>query len=318
MKRIFCTSDVHPRDRFDFWHSVACAQIVGHDSIPAQPKSFAANIDFGTVADIGVVRFSNSPMRVFRTAEQVAKAGSDEIFVCRQDSGNLSIDQDGRAVALQTGELTLLDPLMPYVADFSERSETLVLKLPRRLLEARLGPSRPMIGKRFGWETQFQQWVSLFLATLPNVVADLTRPAEAILQNQIVDLIALSLSEASGGSRSRISSARSAALLTVQSVIEARLAYPGLNSSVVAKAAGVSVRYANSLLAAEGESIMSRILARRLDRCMVALGDRKHDHLTISEIALGWGFSDMTHFGRSFKAKYKMLPSEYRKLSKMR
>jgi AraC family transcriptional activator of tynA and feaB len=113
MKRIFSTLNIHPRDRFDFWHSIACATIVGHDSIPAQPSLFSANIDVGPLTEIDVVRFENSPMRVSRTAAQVAKACSDELFVCRQDSGSLSIDQDGHAVTLRAGELSLLDPRCP-------------------------------------------------------------------------------------------------------------------------------------------------------------------------------------------------------------
>jgi AraC family transcriptional regulator, positive regulator of tynA and feaB len=318
MKRIFSTLNVHPRDRFDFWHSIACATIVGHDSIPAQRNLFSADIDVGTLAEIGVVRFENSPMRVSRTAAQVAQACSDELFVCRQDSESLSINQDGHSVILRAGELSLLDPLMPYAADFSKQSQTLVLKIPRRSLEARLGPSRPLIGKSFGLGTPFQKWVSSFLATLPGVVEKLGQPAEMVLQAQIMDLIALSLAEAGAASKPRISSARSVALLAVRAAIEARLTNPSLNSSMVANAAGVSVRYANALLATDGKSIMSLILARRLDRCLAALEDRKQDHLTISDIALSWGFSDMTHFGRRFKAKYKNLPSEYRKLSKMR
>jgi AraC-like DNA-binding protein len=36
----------------------------------------------------------------------------------------------------------------------------------------------------------------------------------------------------------------------------------------------------------------------------------------VSEIAYGWGFSDMTHFGRRFKAAYGLLPSEYRRANR--
>lgn len=318
MKRIFSTSNVHPRDRFDYWHSIACAQIVGHDSIPAQRCLFSAEIDVGAVGDIDVVRFENSPMNVSRTGARVAEACSDELFVCRQNSGSLSINQDGHAVTLQAGELSLLDPLMPYAAAFSKQSQTLVFKIPRRRLEARVGPSRLMLGKSFGSATQFQQWVSSFLATIPSAVGSPGRTAEIVLQAQMLDLIALSLAEAGAASRPRISSARSTSLLAVRAAIEARLSDPSLNSAIVANAAGVSIRYANALLAGDGQSIMTLVLARRLDRCLAALEDRKHDHLTISDIALGWGFTDMTHFGRSFKAKYKILPSECRKLSKMR
>ena len=316
MKRIFSTSEVHPRDRFDFWHSVACATIVGHDSTPKQRHCFAADLDAGGLADIGIVRFDNSPMKVSRTALQVARSNSDELFLCRQGAGSLSIDQGGKELILRAGELAILDPLMPYAAEFTGQSQTLILKLPRRSIEARLGPSRSLIGKSFGSATPFQEWVSSFIATLPSVVEKLGHRAEMVLQAQILDLIALSLAENGTQSKPRISSARSVALLAVRAAIELRLTDPKLNSAVVAGAAGISVRYANALLAEDGESIMSLILTRRLDRCRAALEDRKQDHLTISEVALGWGFSDMTHFGRSFKTRFKILPSEFRKRSK--
>ena len=41
-------------------------------------------------------------------------------------------------------------------------------------------------------------------------------------------------------------------------------------------------------------------------------------HRTVTEIATGWGFSDMTHFGRRFKAVYGVLPSEFRRLKKQK
>jgi AraC family transcriptional activator of tynA and feaB len=110
-----------------------------------------------------------------------------------------------------------------------------------------------------------------------------------------------------------ISSARSVALLNVRAVIESRLSDPHLNATSVAEAAGVSIRYANALLAEENTSIMRLVLAMRLARCRQALEDPFQDNRTVSEIAYGWGFSDMTHFGRCFKAMYDVSPRDYRK-----
>ncbi|WP_425304893.1 helix-turn-helix domain-containing protein [Bradyrhizobium erythrophlei] len=81
----------------------------------------------------------------------------------------------------------------------------------------------------------------------------------------------------------------------------------------MAEAAGVSVRYANGLLAKERSSIMRLALSMRLQRCRQALEDSRQNHRTVSEIARGWGFSDMTHFGRSFRAMFGMLPRDVRK-----
>jgi AraC-like DNA-binding protein len=160
------------------------------------------------------------------------------------------------------------------------------------------------------------RWTSSFLAMLPGVAGRMTPAAEEVAKNQILDLIAVSLLNARGVLGPCISSARSVALLNVRAAIESRLSDPGLNATSVAEAAGVSIRYANALLAEENTSIMRLVLAMRLARCRQALEDPLQDHRTVSEIAYGWGFSDMTHFGRCFKAAYDVSPRDYRKNSK--
>jgi hypothetical protein len=46
----------------------------------------------------------------------------EELFVCRQLSGMLALEQNGREVALQSGDVTALDPQMPYLAKFPSGS----------------------------------------------------------------------------------------------------------------------------------------------------------------------------------------------------
>ena len=113
----------------------------------------------------------------------------------------------------------------------------------------------------------------------------------------------------------RLSSARSLVLVNVRAAIEARLSDRSLDAATVAAAAGVSVRYANAVLAADGTSITRLIWSRRLERCRQALQDPIQMHRRVSEIAYSWGFSDMTHFGRSFRAAFGSLPSEYRRIA---
>jgi AraC-like DNA-binding protein len=81
----------------------------------------------------------------------------------------------------------------------------------------------------------------------------------------------------------------------------------------VAEGAGISVRYANTLLSLEDTSLERYIVQRRLDCCRQALDDPIHARRSISEIAFEWGFSDLSHFGRRFKAAFGASPSEYRR-----
>ena len=73
------------------------------------------------------------------------------------------------------------------------------------------------------------------------------------------------------------------------------------------------MRYANALLAEEGLSIERLIVQRRLERCRLALSDATQAHRTIGDIAYGWGFSDLSHFTRRFKAAFGSAPSDYRR-----
>lgn len=128
MQTIFSTDDVHPRDRFDYWHRIACKTIVEHDCRPECRTNFNATLQGGSLGDLGLLLFENSPMEVSKN-----RAAADELFVCRQMAGRLAVEQSGREAVLDAGDMTLLDPLLPYTAKFFPGSKLLVLKLPRRL-----------------------------------------------------------------------------------------------------------------------------------------------------------------------------------------
>ena len=153
---------------------------------------------------------------------------------------------------------------------------------------------------------------SAFVAMLPEHVGSMSPIAETMVKEKLLDLLALMLTKATGTYRPKLSSSHSLVLIKVRAAIEARLRDPALNAGAVCAGAGVTVRHANSVLAREGTSIVRLVQARRLDRCLRAMEDPLQAHRTLSEIAYAWGFSDMTHFARRFKAAYGILPSAYR------
>jgi AraC family transcriptional regulator, positive regulator of tynA and feaB len=207
---------------------------------------------------------------------------------------------------------------LAYEGRFLARSSTLVIKLPRRLLEARVGGVTDMTARIIRPHDDEAGLASALVALLPDHAAGLAPGSEALIRDQVLDLAAVSLMKVSRGGPARISNARSLVLLKVRAAVEARLCDPALSPEAVARAAGFSVRYANAVLAEQDLSILRFIQSRRLERCRQALEDPAHDHRTVSEIAFGWGFSDMTHFGRRFKAAYGRLPSEVRKARRAR
>jgi AraC family transcriptional regulator, positive regulator of tynA and feaB len=312
MKTIFSTNGVHPRDRFDFWHEVACRNLIDHSSIPQCRQSFEATIETGILGSVALILFETSAMDVTRSAKNLSHADDDDLFFCRQLAGSISLEQAGSRALLNAADLMLLDPLLPYQANFSSHSKMLVLKIPRRALEARVGNTRSMVAKVLSPTDAAHRWTSCFIEMLPDLAGELPNAAEALAQEQTLDLIGTSLLTATRPSRQGNSTVRSMALMNVRAAVELLLSNPSTGRADVAQAARVSVRYANALLAEQNTSITRLIQTRRLARCRMALEDPLQKHRTISDIAYGWGFSDMTHFGRSFKATYGLSPRDYR------
>jgi len=313
---VFSTLQVHPRDRFDYWHSVACSNITDHASVAECRHSFEASLQCGNIGDIGLVQFENSAMAISHTQYHADRSALDNLLVCRQDAGSLAVQQAGRELTLETGTITLIDPRLPYEGKFSSGSRLLVFKIPRHLLEVRLGNARNIAALPLKSLDGKNSLISTFLAMLPTHTGRLDITTENIIQNQALDLLASSFASALDKSSLPISSMRSLTCFRVRAAIEKHLVDPSLDAKRVAEAAGVSVRLANAALAGDNTSISRLLLERRLARCKAALGDIRQIHRTVSEIAYGWGFSDMTHFGRKFKAAFGMLPSEYRHLAK--
>lgn len=105
MKSVFSTKGVHPHDRFDCWHSIACAKIVNHSSRPERRADFQAEIETGSLGNLELVVFECSPMQVSHTHAHIGRVGSDDLFVCRQVFGELSIEQETRRADLNSGDL---------------------------------------------------------------------------------------------------------------------------------------------------------------------------------------------------------------------
>ena len=310
MRTIFTTSDVHPRDRFDYWHSVACREIVEHESLPVSRVHFEAAIEVGSVGALDLVAFQNSPLSV-EHGQAHTRRSSEQLFLCRETSGSMSVEQDGRQITLHPGDMTLLDPALPYSASFSSGSRTLVLKLPRRELQARLGKTRSMAARLIQLGSAEDSLTSSFNAALPALVGEMRPVCEQLVANFMLDLIALSLAKAIEGTTPRISSSKAMAILQIRAAVKARLTDPDLDVQSIADAVGLSVRYANDILASQDTSIGRLILTERLERCRQAFEDPAQSCRSVSEVAFGWGFSDLTHFGRCFKKTYGMSPRDY-------
>jgi hypothetical protein len=184
MRKLFSTTDLHPRDRFDYWHDVACREITMHDSVPENRLAFEAELQTGSLAEIQFLNVKSSPTQVAHATRHIGRATDDELLVCRQLSGQVMFEQNGREVMLEAGDVTLLDPLLPITGSFSAPQDLLVLKVPRLALEARVGKSSQMVACAIKASEAEGGLTSSFLAMLPGYADRMQPPAAETVSTQ--------------------------------------------------------------------------------------------------------------------------------------
>jgi AraC family transcriptional regulator, positive regulator of tynA and feaB len=91
--------------------------------------------------------------------------------------------------------------------------------------------------------------------------------------------------------------------------IETNLGDASLSPSKVAAAHNVSLRYLHLVFAEQSTSVGQWIRRRRLMNCRRELSWGGPSR-SITEIAFHWGFNDMSHFSRTFKAHFGASPRE--------
>jgi AraC-like DNA-binding protein len=87
---------------------------------------------------------------------------------------------------------------------------------------------------------------------------------------------------------------------------------PDLSPQMVAAYCGISVRTLHVRFATLGQTFGKWLLETRLNACGKALRDPSRQTRTISEIAYSCGFNDLSHFSKTFRARFDMSPGEWR------
>ena len=61
-----------------------------------------------------------------------------------------------------------------------------------------------------------------------------------------------------------------------------------------------------------GQTFGRWVRDNRLEACRTALRDENQRALNISQIAYRWGFNDLSHFNKTFRARFDQSPREWR------
>ena len=308
----FSTRDVHPRDKKEYWMSVASSVFFELDCTPRDKAVFNADMKLTELSDLRFITINTDECVVVRSADIIKRAQSDELILCIQLSGSVRIEQGHTVACLRPGDCCLYDSSRPHRIEVPEKAGLLTVKMGRQNLERRLGRLERFTGRLLRRESSVASIMTGFWRLLPERVESIDGHAASRIAFQALDLLATALEEGSAENQ-QSSTCRALTILRVKDIIEIHLGNPDLTCADIAAKAGISRRYLSHLFEAEGISLQAYIKRRRLEKCREAFESRHQVSRSISDISFGWGFKDAGNFSRSFKECFSEPPRHYRK-----
>lgn len=154
------------------------------------------------------------------------------------------------------------------------------------------------------------QYLGLLRETMAGAPARLWEAA----MSHIHDLAAVAIGSTRDGAEiANGRGVRAARMQAARSDILANLTSPNLSISAVAARQGITQRYLHMLFEETGLSFSQFVLRERLSMAWRMLSDQRCDRMTITTVAWTIGFSDLSYFNRTFRARYGMSPREARR-----
>ena len=316
LTREWTTDAVPAPERFGYWQRAICDGIVGAETESPRAGPFMARMAARHAADFGFTTFASSGHTVVRPA-RMARGDSAPFLVSLQLQGESRYGRDGDTISVKKGEIALVNTGRPFRLVFPAEVSRVIAILPRPLLRARVPWCADIGAMKLDNTTPAADPLRAHLAAAARNLATLDeRTAGAFLEN-LVNLLALMLAPAgaAGEDSAALRRARREALCAYAL---RNLTNPDLAPQRAAAALGISVRLVHRLFEETGTTFGRWLLERRLDACRRSLDDPVQAGRAISDIAFAWGFNELSHFSRAFKARFGDSPRRYRARSRGR
>lgn len=310
MLRTIDTAGFAAPDRLPMWHELA-GQFIAPLKIEVPDRdAFQARLHLASLRDIELVSPCSSPARIANGAGWDVGVLNLQLQL-RGTCTNLTA---GVSSKLEEGDFVLFDPAQPLELSFTQPTQSVVLRLPLAYVDARLPRMRSMVGVPVRGNSGAGALFSNFMRTAWRQL----EAGELDWGEELSDVLWPLLEFAYGPARGALvpNGKRDDHRHTLFRLIDDQLCEPRLDTALLAARMGVSTRYVQLLFAESGTTPRAYIQRLRLERAAAALA-RADQGVSITEIAFGLGFNDLSAFCRAFQRRFGASPSGYRRMGRV-
>jgi AraC-like DNA-binding protein len=315
--RIYFNTDVLPqRDRFPAFCEEVVRRYTGLDLRTDDESGFHGSVELWRAGDVDVGCTTTSAVESARTRDLI-RDGDDGLLVNLLVSGQAIQTQCEEDQNLRPGDAIVCDCGYPGEFNLATKSKFWNLKIPRDKIANSFLRSRQFAGMKLNADPTARRLLFGYLTAASNLDLPCEGPATRLFGQHIIDLVALALGAEGEARRSAEErGARAARRDAIIREIARRSGDPGLSALTLALLLGVTPRYVHLLLEETGMSFAHHVLERRLDNAATLLRDPDSRHRKIADIAAEAGFTDLSHFNRTFRRKFGATPSDIREAVK--
>ncbi len=309
--QVMSTDDVPPQDRAGFWSDWIGRMFQGLRSDAYGDTVVDGRATTLHAGEVMLTHLEASRHRVTRSSALARSVERPYLKIVAPWVGCAGVEQKGRETWVTPGQWSVYDTADSYAVANPERVEHLIVMVPRASLEARGLALEPLMARRLGGSGGVS---TLALQTMRHAfeqLRNMPEPAARGVGDAITQLVHLSLLDLAG--QETAVSQREALRSRIKEHVRQHLSDPDLSVDSLARALNCSRRQLYNAFAEEADGVASYIQMRRLEACRRTFDDRAADHRSITDIALGFGFQNMAHFSRVFRAQLGMAPSDYRR-----
>ncbi|MGE5721278.1 MAG: helix-turn-helix domain-containing protein [Sphingomonadales bacterium] len=225
-------------------------------------------------------------------------------------SGSQDLEVDGKNVHLDEGEFTFTSVAKSMIRAPGENVVAGSLHIPTDIVRRYVVAPESLMGRVFPGHGLAGHASSMMRLMLEMEGTRELSEVGGRLSLHVLDLFCL-FGEAQEANADRGSCDDK--LRLIQRFVLANIHCPELSVKVIGEHFGVTSRYVHMLFARDSDTPSAFIRRQRLERCKAELEDVTMRSRSISDVAFGWGFNDLSHFCRTFRENCGVSARAYRK-----
>lgn len=296
---------------FDSWHQSTCRDFSTTECENICDPEFRGSVHSWKSGSIGLGDITaisrNSDMPLARRVSDIRRDPRDHIMICTVKHGEIELSQSDRRVKIGPGDMALYDQTKAFRMNFVGNVRGLVAAIPRSQATSRLSRVEKLTARKVPVNSQAGKFTRLILDQLQPDNGSLDCALSKNVEASALDLIFGSIDHSFSSSGIVEKAHKEKQLDEIQKFMKKNLADADLNIESICAIHGISARSLNRLFSAEGTTPMRWLWQARLEGAR--RGILKNQHVSITNIAFDFGFSDPSHFSRAFKRLFGVAPS---------